>query len=239
VTAVLDSGEQRLARLIAQGVEGLDTPALLARLIRDEFPGRIAVVSSFGAESAVLLHLVAAIAPATPVLFLDTDKLFGETLRYKDRLVARLGLTGVREIRPDPALVAARDPDGTLWARDADACCGLRKVEPLARAIAPFAASINGRKRYQGATRAAIPLLELDDGHIKINPLADWDKARIDRYFVDHDLPPHPLVEDGYRSIGCMPCSDRVADGEDDRAGRWRGLGKIECGIHRPKSVTA
>lgn len=218
--------------LLSRRLSRLGTEEMLAEAIRHEFPGRIAVVSSFGADSAVLLHLVAGIDPSVPVLFLDTDKLFGETRRYRDRLVERLGLTDVRTIGPDPIAVAERDPEGILWARDPDACCTLRKVEPLARALEPFDAWINGRKRYQSASRADLDLVEAADGRVKLNPLADWDRAALAAYFARHDLPPHPLVEDGYRSIGCMPCSDRVADGEDDRAGRWRGSAKIECGIH-------
>jgi len=218
--------------LLSRRLGGLSTEDMLAEAIGREFPGRIAVVSSFGADSAVLLHLVAGIDPGVPVLFLDTDKLFGETRRYRDRLVERLGLTDVRTIGPDPIAVAERDPEGVLWARDPDACCALRKVEPLARALEPFDAWINGRKRHQSASRADLDLIETSDGRVKLNPLADWDPAALAAYFARHDLPPHPLVEDGYRSIGCMPCSDRVADGEDDRAGRWRGMAKIECGIH-------
>jgi len=218
--------------LLSRRLGGLSTEDMLAEAIGREFPGRIAVVSSFGADSAVLLHLVAGIDPGVPVLFLDTDKLFGETRRYRDRLVERLGLTDVRTIGPDPIAVAERDPEGVLWARDPDACCALRKVEPLARALEPFDAWINGRKRHQSASRADLDLIETADGRVKLNPLADWDPAALAAYFARHDLPPHPLVEDGYRSIGCMPCSDRVADGEDDRAGRWRGMAKIECGIH-------
>lgn len=218
--------------LLSRRLGGLSTEDMLAEAIRHEFPGRIAVVSSFGADSAVLLHLVAAIDPAVPVLFLDTDKLFGETRRYRDRLVERLGLTDVRTIGPDPVAVAERDPEGVLWARDPDACCALRKVEPLARALEPFDAWINGRKRHQSVSRADLDLVETADGRVKLNPLADWDRAALAAYFARHDLPAHPLVEDGYRSIGCMPCSDRVAAGEDDRAGRWRGMAKIECGIH-------
>lgn len=224
--------------LLSRRLGRLPTEEMLAEAIRHEFPGRIAVVSSFGADSAVLLHLVAGIDPATPVLFLDTDKLFGETRRYRDRLVERLGLTDVRTIGPDPIAVAQRDPEGILWARDPDACCALRKVEPLARALAPFDAWINGRKRHQSASRAELDLVEAADGRVKLNPLADWDRAALSDYFTRHDLPPHPLVEDGYRSIGCMPCSDRVADGEDERAGRWRGAAKIECGIHLPAGRT-
>jgi phosphoadenosine phosphosulfate reductase len=110
----------------------------------------------------------------------------------------------------------------------------LRKVEPLQRALAPFAAWFTGRKAFQAATRAQLPLVEFADGRFKINPLATMTAADIAAYFRDHDLPRHPLEAEGYRSIGCMPCTGRVAPGEDARAGRWRGRGKTECGIHRP-----
>lgn len=207
---------------------------LISEFILNRFRGRIALVSSFGAEAAVLLHLVASVDRSTPVLFLDTGKLFGETLRYRDRLVERLGLRDVRSIEPDPGALAAADADGTLWQRDPDACCALRKVEPLARALAPFDAWINGRKRHHGGMRSSLPTIERADGRIKVNPLADWDAAAIEDYFARHDLPRHPLTGDGFASIGCMPCSDRVAANEDARAGRWRGREKTECGIHLP-----
>lgn len=205
---------------------------LLGEAVLHRFPGRIALVSSFGAEAAVLLHLVAAIDSATPVIFLDTGKLFGETLAYRDLLVRRLRLRDVRSLAPDPARIAALDPDGTLWARDPDACCALRKVEPLARALRPFDAWINGRKRHHGGGRSALPAVETVDGRIKLNPLADWGAAEIDAYFEAHALPRHPLVDDGYASIGCMPCTTPVGAGEDARDGRWRGRAKTECGIH-------
>ncbi|MBB4284807.1 phosphoadenylyl-sulfate reductase [Roseospira goensis] len=225
---------------ILRAAQGLSTRALLARAIRDWFPGEIAVVSSFGTESAVLLHLVAEVDPATPVLFLETGKLFGETLRYRDRLVERLGLRDVRSLRPDPAALAQADPDGELWARTPDACCHLRKVEPLERGLGGFAAWINGRKRHHGGDRSTLPMAETVDGRVKLNPLAGWSRADIDRHFAAHDLPRHPLQADGFASIGCWPCSDRVAAGEDPRAGRWRGRAKTECGIHgRPPAAVS
>jgi phosphoadenosine phosphosulfate reductase len=222
-----------LARLYA----GADAATLLAGMVREFAGKRIALVSSFGTEAAVLLHLVAQADPGTPVVFLDTGKLFGETLRYRDTLVKRLGLTDVRTNEPDPAALAAEDRDEVLWMRDADACCRIRKVEPLARALEPFAAWINGRKRFQNNDRAAIPPVEWDGQRIKVNPLAEWTPRDIAAYFARHDLPRHPLEADGYRSIGCMPCTDRVAPGEDPRAGRWRGREKTECGIHVPRIV--
>lgn len=211
-----------------------DGAALLAPLIRDEFLGRITLVSSFGIESAVLLHMVAAIDLATPVIFLDTGKLFGETLRYRDALVRRLGLRDVRTVGPDPSAVHASDPLGMLWRQDPDRCCSLRKVEPLARALVGFAAWINGRKRYHGAARAHIPTIEAAEGRVKVNPLARWTADDVARYFARFDLPRHPLEAEGFRSAGCMPCSDRAAPDEPPRAGRWRGQAKTECGIHLP-----
>lgn len=194
---------------------------------------KTALVSSFGADSAVLLHIAAQIDPAIPVLFLDTGQLFAETLAYQRALSRHLGLTDLRVIRPDPEALFARDPDGLLHLADPDACCALRKTEPLQRALAPFDAWITGRKRFQSASRARLPVAERDGaGRIKLNPLADWNAAEIARWFETHDLPRHPLVQRGYASIGCSACTTVVRPGEDPRAGRWRGRDKVECGIH-------
>ena len=211
---------------------GLAAEDLIDLVVHRLFPGRVALVSSFGADAAVLLDLVAAVDPSVPVLFVDTDKLFGETLRHRDRLVQRLGLTDVRSIGPDPRAVAEEDPRGVLWHADADACCRIRKVEPLARAIAPFDAWISGRKRFQASTRSEIPTFEADGRRIKVNPLATWSPEALAARVENRGLPAHPLVAQGYPSIGCMPCTSRVAAGEDPRAGRWRGKEKTECGIH-------
>ena len=209
---------------------------LLRVMIDEEFAGEIALVSSFGAEAAVLLHMVADIDTSTPVVFLNTGKLFGETLRYRDQLVSRLGLRDVRTVAPDPEQLRRIDPEEVLWYGNPDMCCYVRKVEPLHRALAPFVASISGRKRYHGEGRSDLPLVEAIDGRIRVNPLAAWRKAEIDGYFEAHDLPRHPLEADGFLSIGCMPCTDRVAPDEDVRAGRWRGKEKTECGIHAPRA---
>lgn len=225
------------ARSLDARLRGKPAEDILRIAITELFPGQIALVSSFGAEAAVLLHLVAQVDRATPVLFLETGKLFDETLAYRDRLADRLGLSDVRNLRPDPRALAANDEGGTLWFRDADACCRIRKVEPLERGLKPFAASINGRKRFQAVTRSNIPLVEADGARLKFNPLAEWGPAEIDAYFIRHDLPRHPLVAQGYPSIGCAPCTQPVQAGEDARAGRWRDSGKTECGIHnRPYS---
>jgi phosphoadenosine phosphosulfate reductase len=219
---------------------GSDAHEMLASLFEDNLAGEIAVVSSFGAESAVLLHFVSKIDPNVPVLFLDTDKHFPETLAYRHRLVAQLGLTNLQVLTPDPAEIAARDDNGLRWSWDPDGCCELRKVKPLTKALARFDASITGRKAFQSSERAQLPRFEIDmsdtQGRLKINPLIDWSTADIEAYFEEHGLPRHPLVAEGYPSIGCSPCTHKVAPGEDPRSGRWAGWDKTECGIHAPGS---
>ncbi len=212
--------------------DGVEAAEMLRQLVTGELAGRVASVSSFGAESAVLLHMVASIDVDVPVIFTNTQKMFGETLAYRDELSERLGLTDLRVFRPDPRLLAAKDKTGLRWSYDPDGCCDLRKVEPLRRALLPFDAWISGRKGFQSGTRVALPRFEEDEGRLKINPLADWPKERLEAYFAEHDLPRHPLESQGYLSIGCAPCTSRVAPGEDPRAGRWRGWDKVECGIH-------
>ncbi len=211
---------------------GHSTEELLREVLGNHMLGDAALVSSFGAESAVLLHLVAQADPSVPVLFLDTGKHFPETLAYCDTLVARLGLTNVRTIAPDAETIEKRDATGLRWSYDPDGCCEIRKVVPLEKALAGFDASITGRKAFQASTRNALPRFELDGDRLKFNPLADWTKADIDAYFAAHDLPRHPLEAQGYLSIGCAPCTSIVKPGEDPRAGRWRGWEKTECGIH-------
>ncbi|HEY6868422.1 MAG TPA: phosphoadenylyl-sulfate reductase [Novosphingobium sp.] len=238
---LLDTGPRFTAadaeRLNAQ-FRDVPTVDWLGAVLRQRLAGEIAVVSSFGAESAVLLHLVAQIDPATPVLFIDTGKHFPETLAYRDLLVARLGLTDLRVLTPDPELLARRDESGLRWSYDPDGCCEIRKVAPLARALEQFDASLTGRKAFQASTRANLPRFELDTsdalGRLKVNPLIDWSADDIAAYFAEHDLPPHPLVAEGYPSIGCSPCTSKVAPGEDPRSGRWKGWDKTECGIHVP-----
>ena len=213
---------------------GRDTAEMLAVLLKEDMLGNAAIVSSFGAESAVLLHLIGSIDANVPVLFLDTGKHFPETLEYRDVLVKQIGLTNLRNITPDPTLLAKKDETGLRWSYDPDSCCDIRKVLPLKAALAPFDAQFTGRKAFQSATRAGLPRFEIKEGRLKVNPLADWDKARIDAYIAEHNLPPHPLVEQGFPSIGCSPCTSKVAHGEDARSGRWKGWDKVECGIHTP-----
>lgn len=211
---------------------GVDTAAMLADLVTGELRGRVAAVSSFGAESAVLLDLIAAVDRDVPVIFVNTQKMFGETLAYRDTLSERLGFTDLRVFRPDPYLLAQKDRTSLRWSYDPDGCCDLRKVEPLRRALAPFDAWISGRKGL--GARAGLPRFEIDEGRLKINALADWSKADLDAHFAARDLPRHPLEAQGYPSVGCVPCTSQVQPGEDPRAGRWRGWDKTECGIHEP-----
>lgn len=207
--------------------------AVLEHALKDDDLGRVALVSSFGAESVVLLHLVSVLAPETPVLFVDTRMLFRETLDYQRELAEKLALCDIRTIRAHPQKVGFEDPDGTLHQFNTDACCAIRKVEPLERALAQFDGWITGRKRYQGATRQAVDFFEAEgETRIKVNPLAHWGREDLEEYMVENRLPRHPLVAKGYPSIGCAPCTSPVKPGEDPRAGRWRGSQKTECGIH-------
>jgi phosphoadenosine phosphosulfate reductase len=218
-------------RSIFETYAGLEGQQLLEPILRD-FSGRAAVVSSFGAESAVLLHMVAELDRATPVIFLDTGKHFWETLSYRAKLIDRLRLTGVRIISPDASDLAAHDPDGMLHRSNADKCCHVRKTLPLQRALEGFDVTISGRKRYHGAARATLDFLSIADGRLKVEPLAGFSALDIGAYMRAHDLPAHPLTEIGYFSIGCEPCTAPGGSSLDPRAGRWAGTAKTECGIH-------
>ena len=227
-------------RSVAERVESLNAryrhhgaTAVLEHALTDRDVGEIALVSSFGAESVVLLHLISIMDRTTPVLFVDTEMLFAETLAYQLELTERLMLKNLRVIKADRAEVFARDNEGLLHQYDPDACCALRKTEPLQNALAGYDAWITGRKRYQASTRADVDFFENEgDIRIKVNPLAHWSSADLQEYIAENRLPRHPLVAKGYPSIGCAPCTTRVNDGEDPRAGRWRNLEKTECGIH-------
>lgn len=205
---------------------------IIEQAVTRQFAGQIAAVSSFGADSAVLLHMIAQVDPGLPVIFLDTGKHFGETLDYRDALAADLGLTGLRIVRPEETALERGDPDGRLHLSDTDACCAIRKVEPMARGVEPFSAWFTGRKRFQAATRAALPAFEAVGPRIRINPLARWSAGDLAGYMREHGLRENPLVAYGYLSIGCFPCTQPVRPGEDARSGRWAGRAKTECGIH-------
>ncbi len=227
-----DNG-RRAAELSAQ-YEGLTPQEILRDVIRNQFFGDITLSSSFGADSAVLLHMVSEIDPALPVLFLDTDRHFFQTLQYRDELAQRLGLTNIIVLKADAGEAASEDARNTLWRTNPDQCCDLRKVRPLNRLMEGYGAWISGRKRHQAKTRANLPIVEWDGRHFKVNPLAAWTQGDLDSYFAVHDLPPHPLVEQGFASIGCFTCTKPVETGADARSGRWADSEKIECGIHTP-----
>lgn len=212
-----------------------DAPAktLLAAVIRRHGVGCVALLSSFGAEAVVILKLISALEPGLPVLFLDTGKHFTATLEYVEALERSLGLRDLRVLRPAPGDLAAGDPHGLLHHADPDACCALRKLQPLRRALAGFDVCITGRKRAHGNERAGLRIADRDSaGRLRINPLCYWDAARVDAFITAHDLPRHPLAQHGYASIGCAPCTAPAVDGDPPRAGRWPGRGKRECGIH-------
>ncbi|HVY85398.1 MAG TPA: phosphoadenylyl-sulfate reductase [Caulobacterales bacterium] len=223
--------DERAAHYAAQ-LEGRTAREVLDFALNDLWPGRLAVVSSFGAESAVLLHVLSTIDKNAPVIFLETDRHFAQTLQYRDELVERLGLTNVQDRPPDADEAKAEDPRGDLWRRDPDACCVLRKVRPLTRALEGYDAWVTGRKRFQGGLRTGLALIEHDGSHYKVNPLAAWKAEEIAAYMAANDLPQHPLVAQGFPSIGCWPCTKPAEN--NDRSGRWADLDKTECGIHMP-----
>jgi phosphoadenosine phosphosulfate reductase len=214
-------------------------PLEIVRAAVETYGDELALVSSFGAESAVLLHLASRVKPDIPVLFLDTGMLFGQTLDYRRQLAARLGLTDVRDLRPRFEDLATGDPNADLWKTDTDACCHIRKVIPLDAALDGFSAWLTGRKRFHGGDRLRLPVVEAADGKLKFNPLANWSKTDLDAYAAEHDLPEHPLVAFGYPSIGCWPCTSPVEEGGDVRSGRWAGSQKTECGIHTARAPGA
>nr|WP_183816699.1 phosphoadenylyl-sulfate reductase [Parvularcula dongshanensis] len=225
-----DGPKAHAARLAAEH-EGASAEDIL-RAAAAEFGDGLALVSSFGAESAVLLRLAAQVKPDIPVIFLETQKHFAQTLSYRRKLAKTLGLTNVQDIKPDKDELAANDPDGTLWKRDTDLCCTIRKVHPLETALSGYDAWITGRKQFHGGARVNLPAFEHTGEHYKVNPLVRWSREDIDAYYAEHEIPPHPLVAQGFPSIGCWPCTHPVAEGDDVRAGRWRGQAKTECGIH-------
>ncbi len=210
---------------------GLEGRALVATVARD-FPGRAALLSSFGAESSVLLHMVSEVAPDLPVVFLDTEKLFPETLAYRDQLTRELGLTNVRIMKPDGADLNRVDPDGRLHENDTDLCCHIRKTVPMDKALRGFDVMISGRKRFHGAARANLDYVTFADDRLKVEPLAGFSGLELLGYMQAHHLPSHPLKLLGYRSIGCIPCTNMGGSDENPRAGRWMGTEKTECGIH-------
>ena len=224
------------AAALTAALQSASPAEVIAAALRTVGREKLALVSSFGTESAALLKVMADVDPAIPVIFLDTGWLFEETLAYRDTLIATLGLSDVRSIKPLEASLDRDDPERELWFSDPDKCCFIRKVEPLARALQPFQGWINGRKRFQGGLRAELPVVEDDGTRLKFNPFANVSREDIEAIYATAKLPPHPLVTSGFLSVGCMPCTSRATSDEDARAGRWRGRAKTECGIHTMKT---
>jgi phosphoadenosine phosphosulfate reductase len=214
-----------LAELRAVSEELERKPASSAvKWAAERFGSGLVLAASF--QDCVLLDVAVRVVPDIDVVFLDTQYHFPETLAYVDEVRARYDLN-LRVMEP---LV---EPDD-LWEIDTDECCTLRKVEPLARALQGREAWMTGVRRSEAPTRAKTPIVHLDVGRgiVKVNPLAPWTEADVAAYKRDHDLPDHPLASHGYPSVGCWPCTRAVAPGEDARAGRWAGTGKMECGLH-------
>ncbi|PIR31838.1 MAG: phosphoadenylyl-sulfate reductase [Alphaproteobacteria bacterium CG11_big_fil_rev_8_21_14_0_20_44_7] len=227
---------------------GFDAEQLIKTVINQEFKNEVALFSSFGAHSALLIDMVAEVNPKTPILFLDTEKHFAKTYEYVEQITKKLCLKNVHFLKPDPKLVKNTDPNGELWSIQPNRCCWMRKVEPLQRAIKELGikALITGRKRYQTSERNDMGYFQVDaDGIFRINPLAFWDKDKIAKEFKFRQLPQHPLVAEGYKSIGCEPCTIPVGENGDERDGRWAhtadlyGEQKSECGIHLDEKTTS
>ncbi len=227
--------EQRLTRINNELRHASATTILRASILR-EWQDEMTYVSSFGAESAVMLALIADVDPDLPIVFMDTGMHFPQTLDYKQELTERLGLTNVRDIPPSENQRLAEDSNNTLWKTDTDACCALRKVRPLEPALDGFTAWITGRKRFHGGARLSLPVFEHAGGRFKINPLASWTQDDVQAYFTRRQLPHHPLLAQGYPSIGCWPCTRPAEDPSDIRSGRWAGQAKSECGLHVEKA---
>jgi phosphoadenosine phosphosulfate reductase len=226
----IETPEQTVKRLNTE-LRG-KRPQEIIRVAVREFGRRLAYVSSFGAESAAMLGLIADVDPGMPIVFIDTGMHFQQTLQYRDSLSALLGLSDVRTFHPVKEEVKAVDPKGVLNKTDPNACCEVRKVRPLGPALEGFDAWITGRKRFHGGGRAQLPVVEFFEGRFKVNPLADQTPEDVERMLTARALPKHPLVAEGYPSIGCWPCTVRPVDPNDIRSGRWVGFSKEECGLH-------
>lgn len=235
MTRCLDeTREQCLRRIAEQADANLQdaTPYDVIRWAAETFEDRFVVTASM--SDAVLAHLTSSVAPGVQVAFLDTGYHFPQTLRTRDRVFSELPVRGIT-MRPEQT-VAEQDQDygPRLYERDPDRCCDLRKVQPLARALVGFDAWASGIRRDESPGRAGTRVVAYDERRqmVKVSPLATWTRNQVDTYARAHDVPVNPLVQLGFQSIGCAPCTRRVAAGEDPRAGRWAGTEKTECGLH-------
>ena len=207
----------------------------ILRRAYDRFGDSMCLTCSWQRQSSVLVHMVSELGLDVPIVELDTQLFFRETYETRDRLVERYGL---KLVRPEVISVAqqALREGPNLWEREPDRCCHIRKVEPLERALAPYDAWITGIRREQSPTRAGAQKVEWSEryGVWKVQPLVDWNAKRVEAYCVVNEVPVNPLHAAGYASIGCIPCTRPIREGEEERAGRWAGSDKLECGIHAP-----
>jgi len=210
------------------------SPEALLRWAIEEFSPDVALATGFGAEGCVLVAMLSAISPGTRIFYLDTDLLFPETYALRDQLEARYGVQFERRATSLSISDQAAEYGERLWEREPDLCCRLRKVEPLREMLKGMRAWVTAIRRDQSAERTHTGFVEWDSkfGLVKINPLAAWSARDVWNYIAKHDVPYNPLHDQGYPSIGCMPCTTPVQIGEVPRAGRWRGTSKSECGIH-------
>ena len=212
--------------------------SILLYSVQNLFSKKIAYVCSFGTESAVILHMISRMDKEFPIIFLNTQKLFKETIEYKDTIIKHLSLKNVKEVFPNPKDVEINDPKGFLWKKDPDLCCKLRKVEPLILNLKRYDAWISGRKSYQNNERATKSFVDVQEGKVIISPLINWSQKKINEYFLANNLPRHPLMQEGYLSIGCQNCTVKTSNKSNTRSGRWSGTDKTECGIHFSKTFT-
>ena len=217
-------------------LNGKSTKEGIKLLIEDIFLDKISYVCSFGAESAIILDMISKIKKDFPIVFINTLKLFQETIDYKNYLKESLGLKNIIEIQPETNELKYKDKNNDLWKTDTDKCCELRKVKPLNQALKNYDAWFSGRKSYHSDVRQENTMVELHDDKYIVSPLLNWKRVDIENYFLAHDLKRHPLVFQSYLSIGCTHCTSKTIDANDVRSGRWANSEKTECGIHNLKA---
>ena len=196
------------------------------------FKNKIVYVSSFGTESAMILHMISEIDKNFPIILLNTNFLFSKTIDYKNELINIFKLNNFLEIFPNNADLKKYDPKDNLWKSNVEKCCEIRKVQPLKKFLENYDAWISGRKAYQGGERIDINPFEINNGKIVVNPLANFEQKLVSEYFLNHNLPRHPLFNEGYLSVGCTHCTHKSSNKNNPRSGRWVNQIKTECGIH-------
>ena len=201
----------------------------------NEFSDKITYICSFGSESAIILNMISKINKNFPIFLLNSNFLFPETIDYKNDLIDRLKLVNCKDIYPDKVSLKKNDPNNNLWEKNIDKCCNLRKVIPLELKLKEFNAWISGRKSYHQGERSELKAFEFLNGKVVVNPLVNLNKNEVDEYFEKNDLPKHPLVKEGFMSIGCIQCTSKTVDPNNIRSGRWKNSVKTECGIHLSK----